>query len=390
MKHRRPHVRHRPSRHAEQLARLALGLVDAGSRVEDAYWESALLSLIERLLQSGDDDALNQALDRLGEPGNNAQSRAYEALADLIEAACESLPQSDENTLMLALPVLAWSRYQIPARALSKAVLDALRTQLQAHVLARDVSVHFAEHLFSPDQLPQGYSATRAFAQALFEASASGRDLPVDADSLAETQAFISDVRYLVVALRSARHAPLFRWQESDGTRDAALTAWRAQGGPNLVATLTGCQFELLLPEAYFTAWRHADQATRPFALQAAAAYLQTLHGVEAAALRVIAAPYFEHQLEEWRISFLLPNSEEVVHGVTWPLLGAEDDQTDIPAQIEQVLRAAGLSQIQFLETRMPLEYCDDCGAPLFPNPEGENVHTETPEAGHDSPVHLH
>jgi hypothetical protein len=29
---------------------------------------------------------------------------------------------------------------------------------------------------------------------------------------------------------------------------------------------------------------------------------------------------------------------------------------------------------------RFPLEYCDDCGAPLFPNPAGHAVHAEAPE----------
>jgi uncharacterized protein YuzB (UPF0349 family) len=38
----------------------------------------------------------------------------------------------------------------------------------------------------------------------------------------------------------------------------------------------------------------------------------------------------------------------------------------------------------------MPLEYCDDCGAPLFPNPEGENVHAEMPEDMQDTPARLH
>ena len=38
----------------------------------------------------------------------------------------------------------------------------------------------------------------------------------------------------------------------------------------------------------------------------------------------------------------------------------------------------------------MPMEYCDDCGAPLFPNAEGENMHTEMPEDMQDAPVHLH
>ncbi len=33
-----------------------------------------------------------------------------------------------------------------------------------------------------------------------------------------------------------------------------------------------------------------------------------------------------------------------------------------------------------FLDHQFPMEFCDDCGAPLFPNREGELVHAEMPE----------
>jgi uncharacterized Zn finger protein (UPF0148 family) len=41
------------------------------------------------------------------------------------------------------------------------------------------------------------------------------------------------------------------------------------------------------------------------------------------------------------------------------------------------------------LSERMPLEYCDDCGAPLFPNADGELVHAQIPESAEPVP-HLH
>ena len=85
MKRRRLYGRHRLSRDAERLAWLAQGLADSGSRLEDVWLEAEMRGLIEKLLKSADEDALNQALDRLRE----TNSRAYDELADLIEAACE-------------------------------------------------------------------------------------------------------------------------------------------------------------------------------------------------------------------------------------------------------------------------------------------------------------
>ena len=72
MKRRRLYGRHRLSRDAERLAWLAQGLADSGSRLEDVWLESEMSALIEKLLKSADEDALNQALDRLRETNSRA------------------------------------------------------------------------------------------------------------------------------------------------------------------------------------------------------------------------------------------------------------------------------------------------------------------------------
>jgi hypothetical protein len=386
MKRRRIYGRHRLSRDAERLAWLAQGLADSGSRLEDAWLEAEIGALIERLLRAGEEDALNQALDRLHE----TNARAYDELADLIEAGCEVSRVGDTARLIIALPVLAWSRYAIPTRSVPKATLDALRAQLGAHVLGAEARAHFADYLFSPDQLPQGYAETRAFADELWNAAAAGKDLKVDTRRLTESQVFVSDVRYLLASVQVPVGRPVFRWNEAEGGRPAALAAWREQGGPNFQNLLTGCAYELLLPDAYFAAWRQADRDTRPFALKAAVEYLKTLFNEPANRIRAIAAPYYEHWLEEWRVAFTLANSDDVVHGVTWPLLGHEDENADLGAEIETLLKSTGIGEVRILDTRMPLEYCDDCGAPLFPNPDGENVHAELPEDMQGTPAQLH
>ncbi len=386
MKRRRIYGRHRLSRDAERLAWLAQGLADSGSRLEDAWLEAEIGALIERLLRAGEEDALNQALDRLHE----TNARAYDELADLIEAGCELSRVGDTARLIIALPVLAWSRYAIPTRGVPKATLDALRAQLGAHVLGAEARAHFADYLFSPDQLPQGYAETRAFADELWNAAAAGKDLKVDVRRLPESQVFVSDVRYLLASVQVPVGRPVFRWNEAEGGRPAALAAWREQGGPNFQNLLAGCAYELLLPDAYFAAWRQADRDTRPFALKAAVEYLKTLFNEPANRIRAVAAPYYEHWLEEWRVGFTLANSDDVVHGVTWPLLGHEDENADLGAEIETLLKSTGIGEVRILDTRMPLEYCDDCGAPLFPNPDGENVHAELPEDMQGTPAQLH
>jgi hypothetical protein len=313
---------------------------------------------------------------------------------DLVEERTESAALEHRgvahDVLLLAAPVLAWSRFAVPATPLPRPVLDALRAQLQAHVLAGGARLALADYLFSPDQLPQGYGKTLEFAERLWAAALEGRDLRVDPRELPETQRFLSDTRYLLAAVAVPRGAPVFRWQEEDGSREHAAKAWKEQATPSLQQVLPGCACEAVVPDAYYSAWRRADRLGRPYALGSAVAYLQGALGVEPAQLRAVVAPFHDRQLEEYRVGFTRREKSDVVYGVVWALIGAEDETGDSVAEIRRTLAQAGVSEVLELEHRFPLEYCDECGAPLFPSPEGEAVHAEMPESAEPVPSHLH
>ncbi len=390
----------------EQLIRLATGLGLSGSRIEDAFWDTRLGALIDRLLADGDEATLTAALDQL----YGGQERAYDALADLIEARCESRAYSAQLTqpaqagetsegnagkafdlLLFVAPMLAWSRFSIPAGAVAAPLLANARVQLQAHVFAKNVRIGLADFLFSPDQLPQSYCDTAALADRLGKAALHSRDLHLDPGQMPETANFLSDTRYLLGVAVAPRGAALFRWQEDDGDRSEAFKQWRSQGSEALRPLLPGCASELLLPQPYHAGCRDADRLSRPYSLRASVAYLSTTLNLTPAGLRAVVAPFYDQQLEEYRIGFTPRNSNEVVHGVVWPLLDAEDDVADMAAQIEAILREIEVGEVLVLDHRLPLEYCDDCGAPLYPNPEGEPVHAELPEEQADAlPRHLH
>lgn len=377
----------------EELIRLSTQLSLSGSRVEDAFWERRLETTIDRLLRSQDEAALNAALDHL----YGAGGRAYDELADLVEDCAESRHHAmaatggGQDVLLFAAPVLAWSRYAIPSGPIAPEVLNNLRVQLQAHVFAADVRFGLADYFFSPDQLPQSYCETAVLAEKLAKAGLHGRDIKLDASQMAETMNFLSDTRYLIGVVCAPAGAPLFRWQEEDGSRSEALKQWRAQGGEVLRSLLPACAIEPLLPQSFHAAIREADRASRPYSLRSAVAFLQTTLNVPAANLRAVVAPYYDRQIEEYRIGFTLGEAAEVVHGVVWPMLENEDEAAELPGQIEAVLREAGVREVLILDHRFPLEYCDDCGAPLYPNPEGEPVHAELPEQEEEAmPRHLH
>lgn len=376
----------------EELLRLATSLSLSGNRLEDTFWERRLADLVDRLLSGNDEAALNAALDHL----YGAGGRAYDELADMVEFRAEtyrhvagSAPAQD--VLLFAAPVLAWSRFTIPAGTIPDDVLATLRVQLQAHVMAANVRFGLCDFMFSPDQLPQSYSETAALAGRLGKAALHGHDLKLDAAKMAETMNFLSDTRYLIGVVCAPVGLPLFRWQEEDGSRSEAHKQWRAQGGEALRPLLPACAMESLLPQSFHAAVREADRASRPYSLRSAVAFLQTTLSVPVSNVRAVVAPYYDRQLEEFRIGFTVGDAIEVVHGVVWPLLENEEEAAEMPAQIEGVLKEAGLHEVMILEHRFPLEYCDDCGAPLYPNPEGEPVHAELPEPEEEAmPRHLH
>ena len=374
---------------AEQLVWLASSVAESGSRVEDRYWEMKLGGVLDQHLATNDEEALNAALDHL----YSTEARAYDELADSIEsrAECAAGAFPEHDVVLIAAPILAWSRYRIPAAVVPPAVLANLRVHLRAHVLAQGARLAVADFLFSPDQLPQGYCATAEFSKVLGAAAMDDHDLHIDTTGMPETTHFLSDTRYLLAAVAVPRGSALFHWQEEGGSRDAAREQWRRQGGACLAPLLPGCAVELVLPESYFAASRAADKDSRPYSVRASVAYLGTALETPAANLRAVIASFWDRELEEYRIGFTTHDSDQVLHGVVWPLLGAEDEEADGSSQIEAVLRESGINDVLHLEHHFPLEYCDDCGAPMYPSPEGELIHAEMPEEHMEQmPRHLH
>ena len=293
--------------------------------------------------------------------------------------------------LLINVPLLAWSRFSIPTVTIPKSTLHTLKVQLGAHVFAADAHLALADYLYSPDQLPHSFVDTWQLMRKLGMAALAGNDLLVDASAMPETNRFLSDTRYLVGALAVGRGKPLFHWNEAaKSTRETALKEWVRQGGPSFEALLTGCAYEPLLADAYHAACRAADSASRPYSVNASVAFLQAALGQPADSLRAVIGAFHDKRLEEYRIGFGPKDSDLIYHGVVWPLLGIEDETTDIAGEIEASLRKAGIKEVVALDQQFPYEFCDDCGAPLYPNVEGDAVHAEMPEQNSASSQTLH
>ncbi|MCX8113868.1 MAG: DUF2863 family protein, partial [Burkholderiaceae bacterium] len=207
--------RARHSADADTLAKLARRLSESGTRIEDRLWERRLVELINDRLVRGFDDAIDAALDELA----RTNARAYDDLADLAESCAESttidIDGKPHDALLIAIPLLAWSRYKLPATTLPTALADNIGVHITAHLAARGTRVALADYLFSIDQLPESFGEVRDFADKLFAAAAHGTRLKIDPKALREPVAMLADTRYLLAAIVAPQGAALYHWQET-------------------------------------------------------------------------------------------------------------------------------------------------------------------------------
>ena len=391
MKRNRLSSRKRISADAAELGRLATCLAESGGKLEDAFWEKQLAELVDNLLKNGAEDDLNASLNRLFD----SHAEAHDNLADIIEARAESSVLThqgkDYDILLFNVPLLAWSRFSIPTGTIPKSILQTLKVHLGAHVFSANAQFALADYLYSPDQLPRSFVDTWQLMRELGGAALGNSALKLDVSVMPETNQFLSDTRYLLGAIAVPRGEALFRWNEADNcTHETALKEWVKQGCPCLEPLLTGCAFQPLLADAYHAACRTADMASRPYSLRASVAFLQTTLGKPAEALRAVIGGFHDKRLEEYRIGFGARDDDAILHGIIWPLLGAEDETTDVVGEVEALLRESGVKEVVVHNQQFPFEFCDDCGAPLYPNVEGDSVHAEMPEQSNTPSQTLH
>ncbi len=400
---------------SQNLATLAQSLAISGSRLERRHWESFLDKSLEKLLGNNQQQAIDSALDHLF----HTDPLAYDVLLDCVETVSSSCSQSyDGKTykgLLLAVPIIAWTRYVIPSGQLSTAQMQPLFELLREHILAQTTHAALAPALFSIDQLPQSYCDTFSLTRRMVDAALHKKTLQLPSE-LPETAPFLADTRYLLIAVAAEINKPLLRWEEinsginSQLSRRSVLEHWQTHAVPNMQLLLPGCGVDLLLPDSYYVACREADKAVRPISLKAAVHYLTHSLSVEANQLSAVIASVGDQanamRIDEYRISFSHSGNSDVYYGVVWPLYDEEsaDDDISLDAsrrpgippplspmqQIVATLRESGITKIQNAETIFSPEFCDDCGAPLFCDSSEEMVHAEMPEDIGENSGHLH
>lgn len=392
----------RLSRDAQRLLSLAQSLSQSGCRVEDIYWENLMATHLAKLLQGRHNRTIETTLDHMLEHGMDA----YEVLAEQAETVSEStelaLQSAPHDVLLVTAPILAWTRYQLPSVTLDAAVQQAIIDSLAELIVAPQARVAIIPRLVSFDQMPQSFQETWAWTQRLGQQALGLSSDPCPLRDNPEPDNMLADTRFLVAAIATPKGEPIFRWQTTPDSigpaRDTCLKHWQERSQQLLAPLFTGCQTEFLLPDAFYISSREADRRIRPLAVKAAVAWLQTATSFDAADLRATIVACGQDRIEEFRVGFCPSDSNDVIYGCVWPVLSREEaqldgidgDRPDVPDEIAGLLRELGLREIKRLPGIQHPEFCDDCGAPYFPNPLGEMLHPELPEEAVPGPVHFH
>ncbi|HUH88149.1 MAG TPA: DUF2863 family protein [Pusillimonas sp.] len=400
------HTRSTPStrlpRDAQRLVVLAESLARSGSRLEDAYWEGLFQAQLVKLLTQKKSDAIDTALDHL----LAANSEAYEILIEQVETHSESSTLTHEgqdyDVLLFCAPIVAWTRYQLPSSYDLRPVLDTLAEHLHTHIVARDAQVSLLSEMLNFDQMPRSFHETLEWTQRLGRAALKQKNENSPLKQAPFSDGMLADARFVIGAIVVPKGGPLFRWQEGAPeatiSREQCFQGWQDACSQALQAMFTGCTIEYLQPDAYYISSREADRRIRPLALKAAATWLQTAAGLPGNQLRATTVACGETSVEEYRIGFSTSQSADVIYGCIWPVLSKEEavadlldtNGTSIPEEIAALLKEQGITDVRQLPGLFRPEFCDDCGAPYFPDPLGEMQHPELPDEIDVNPLSFH
>jgi hypothetical protein len=392
----------RLSREAQRLVTLTQALARSGSRLEDIYWENLIGAQLNKLLTGKKNKTIETVLENLLASDLNA----YEILVEQAETLSESTTIVHQGTeydaLQISAPIVAWTRYQLPEGELTAAQSKALAQYLQAHIVADGARMALIPALVNFDQMPQSFQETHIWTQRLALSALGASAEACQINKPAEPEGMLADARFAVGVIVVPKGQALFRWQmpqdDAIAIRQSCQTAWEQASAEVFTPMFTGCHIEYLQPDAYYMNSREADRRIRPLALKAAITWLQAAAHLPGDDLRAVITGCGDTTIEEYRVGFSTRHSNEVIYGCIWPILSkeeaaadtAEGEVIDVPDEIAALLKEQGVADVRRLPGVYPAEFCDDCGAPYFPNPLGEMMHPELPEETDLAPVHFH
>lgn len=359
-----------------EYERVASLLLESSSRLEDEAMEKRLLEMCTQSLNAGDDTELEAALSLL----KDNRPPAYEQLLAVAEDCAQSVVDNDGAALLMLIPVMAWSRYKNFTGVVESDILEEIAGSVQKFLCGTKSEVVIGNVMFSAENIPESLTDVRSLLTRLRTAN----DKVVDIRSIVTKPAVsdFSDTRYLACLVKAKKASELFRDpsenlpERARGQMDFCLDVHEL-----LEMTMIGSVFEVQPACAFFTAWRQSEAAMRVWTVKSLVDFVTSMgHDpksvIASIALFVPGGTAREDAMPELRLGICPVNDQRrVVAGIAWPVMPEEYEQAE--AMAHDVLLTKGVDRIVMHPQSFPLEWCEDCGAPLYANVEGMVVHVD-------------
>ena len=376
-----------------QLVSMSEAICQSASRTESTYWQAHLETLITKLIDTGSNKVVMAALDF-------ADTDFAGDVADTLAEAAETVAQTcfftvvdadsagtSYQAVLFSIPLIAWSKYQIPAGPIDVDIVDNIHASLAQHMLAKDVQFGLSPYLYAIDALPQGFAETRSLVKEMADAITNHEQhypaVAPDSDIIQMP----ADARFVLGVAIARLGMPVFKWQAItdlpvDNIKREIFADWITKAREHFVKLLPGCEFEMGMPNAFFHNCRQADIRVRPHSLRAVIYGTSDLLQFPIKNMTVVIAGVGEDEIDEYRIGLIKKGEDDVINGAIWPLFESEDaDKPPLPIDaIEAIVREAKMGEVIILDGIHSPEYCEDCGAPFFFNRDGEAVHPFMPD----------
>lgn len=242
----------------------------------------------------------------------------------------------------------------------------------------------------------------------------------VDGDECSElNNRDISEVKFLLAAFITPKNNPTFSWMNVNEktnllfTQEDIYKKWYKKIMPTMEDIFTGCNFQTLLPETLFKAMQMAIKISRRYGLESLLKYLRSIIGIIPIQLSVLVAGFYSFEniddkddkddtdnnndnkktsetkelLKEFRLSFRVRNSSQILCGYTWKLLDSDfniNKNNDISeeenlSEIMEILKENNILDIHFIDNHFEYCLCQNCQQRLYINDDNELIHPKLP-----------
>lgn len=361
-------------------------LAQCTSQLQAQPHEARIRELCNAVLDQGEDGDIEAALAHFKqeEPGGYG----YEKLLAIAEDCSEAIVDERGSALMLLIPIMAWSRYRNYYGILDQDVLEDIADCVRRCFASPKARVIMGSHMISADHLPEAFREVRGLVDGMRRLD-HGEVYGIGSLLRETPPPDFADSRYILCTVAADKTEDLLRPNDDTLVSMArAMMNFCLEVHDILEFTMIGSVFEVQPVGGFYQSWRESETTMRAWGLKALVDFAASMGFAPdklVATMGLFVPNARENdKMSELRIG-LTPKNEpdHVIAGIAWPLM--PDEMDSFAGTAHDILESKSLHDIVEHEQTFSLEWCEDCGSPLYATPDGLVVHVELPDIGNVS-----